>query len=130
MFSPLTSKIFGATTLGLMIAMMIIIFVDAQRAANLEEKIAQRDEVIKDLRLESSTLKTNQATLEQAVTQCSASVALTASKANEAANAGVAALNEARKNVGRVTSAIEAIEAMPAQSCAEAEAILRTGGRP
>lgn len=95
-----------------------------------DEMLEKQSDRIVALKANNATLRANQSELEKGVAQCNASVAVAAAKANEAAAAGTAALNEVRRSGGRVTSAIEAIQAMPAASCVDAEAILRAGARP
>lgn len=130
MFSPLTSKIFAGLSSVLTIALIYTIITDNIKIRMLNDTIEANGKTITRLRLENATFQVNQTTLEGAVTACSASVEVAAAKAGQAATAGVAALNEARKGSAKVARTIETLQAMPAATCADAEAILRAGARP
>lgn len=124
-FSILTSKIFAGTSVVLLLTLIALKISTGIQIKTRDEMLEKQSDQIVELKANNSTLRANQSELEKGVAQCNASVAVAAAKANEAAAAGTAALNEVRRSGGRVTSAIAAIQAMPAASCADAEAILR-----
>lgn len=136
MFSVLSSKIFGGTTLVLMAALAFIL-------VSKNAVISHQDKLINDpktgyvARLAAAeanvtTLKQNQGALEQGVATCGDSVRAAADAANRAANVGLQALAAVKSQ----TSAIARLQAMPtngatpAEQCAQADAILLEGAKP
>lgn len=130
MFSVLTSKIFGAASLVLLAALASLYLWMSGQISSLEKQIVKKDATIEVLRTNNTTLKANQGTLETAVNACNTSVKNSAAVAKQAADNGLALLAEVRKGAARTSSAISNLEAMPTQTCEDAEAILRAGAQP
>lgn len=127
MFSVLSSKLFGATSVALL-ALLAYVLVTKNTEISLQSKtIAEQNGTIKTLRENNATLKLNMGTLELAVNQCSAGVANAANAANAAARAGTAAASAAQSSRAETNRAVEALQALPRATCQDAEAILRQG---
>lgn len=93
----------------------------------LNERVAEQSGTIKTLRENNATLKLNMGTLELAVNECSAGVRSAAQAASAAAKAGVAAAQAAQSTRAETNAAVQALTALPRNTCEDAEAILRQG---
>jgi hypothetical protein len=127
MFSILTSKIFGGLALGLAMTLAFVVWSGDRREAKLEANIAKQVKVIAKLRRDNETLKGNVDKVEGALAVCNAGVDAAARTANAIGRAGAAAV-EAVQKAGGVAAArsVAAVKAMPAATCQDAEAILRS----
>lgn len=123
MFSVLTSKIFGGTT----IALLLVVTAMGWKLHSRDNTIAKLEKTVSDQKVEIATFKGNVASLDAGLKVCNASVDNAKAIADQVAAAGKAALAEVRKNAVALDKRINAIDAMPASTCGDAEAILRAG---
>jgi len=95
--------------------------------AALDKTISSQKADISRLTVDNATLKSNNAGLDAGLKVCNASVDNAKRIADTAAANGAALLAEVRKGNARIDNRIKSIDTMPAQTCADAEAILRAG---
>jgi translation initiation factor 2B subunit (eIF-2B alpha/beta/delta family) len=136
MFSVLTSKIFGGTTVALALALVGVTISKNNEIRSQAKIIKEMEAALKLQREELATLAANELSLKAAVKQCSDSVAQTAQVAQKVARSGQAAVEQVRSAGERATArAISRLQAMPrdaidpADLCAQADAILQQGAR-
>jgi hypothetical protein len=129
MFSVLTSKLFGAASVGLAIAFVAMLLLKNGEISSLNKRLAAADKTIAAQSVDILTLRGNQRGLEQGVAACNSSVDAYKGVVEKIAEAGRAALAEVQKGSTVLNNRIKAIDAMPANSCDDAAAILKAGVR-
>jgi len=127
MFSILTSKIFGGLALGLALALAFAVWSGDRRETKMQVTIDKHVSVNAALRRDVATLTANGVIVEQGLAQCNASVDAAARAANIVAKAGESAVRAVQKAGGAAAAkGVAAVQAMPAATCEDAEAILRS----
>lgn len=129
MFSVLSSKIFGGTTL-LMVAAFALLLISKNAVINSQNR------QIRDLISQTSSLRSNlnicrgnEANLEGQLTGQNAKVKAAADAANMVAKAGVAAVAQAQKAGAGVAAQVARINALPEATCADVDNILLEGAK-
>lgn len=128
MFSVLTSKIFGGLAFGLALVLVVSTINFKMQIRTLNKQVEQKDGIIERQKIDISTLKNNVKALDLGLNTCNAGVASTAATAERINKAGVAALAQVQKAGAAVDRKVKQIDAMPAATCEDADAILRAGG--
>lgn len=118
MFSVLTSKIFGGALLALAAYHLIDEVIDGNRYAELEKKHAA-------LLRDNDTLRLNVGKYQLALQTCNTGVENVAKVAQTVAASGTAAVKAAQAAGKRNDVVVRNINNAPAQTCVDAEAILR-----
>lgn len=129
LFSSLTSKIFGATTLLMMIAFGLLLISKNSVIASQEKMIVAQDTQISNLKVDLSTARSNEATLNAGLSQCNASAQNAAQVANVVAKAGVDAVAQAQKAQADVAKQVARINALPAANDQDVDRILLEGAK-
>lgn len=134
MFSILTSKIFGGTTVLLAIALAAIWISKDAVISHQDKRLAQKDVTISDLRQDLATARGNADKFELGMKQCNESAATAAQQAANVAEAGRKALEAVRKAAeASAQASIKRLDQLPrdgttpAQVCSQADAILLQG---
>lgn len=125
MFSQLTSKIYGALAILLVLIVIYLVIVNL----TLKDNTKNLGDEIKTLVADKNTLKNNNVVLEQGIAQCNASIEnykTTVDTLTKAGEVAMAATITMRKTVD---ARLAAIDKMPAQTCADADAILIQGAQ-
>lgn len=134
MFSSLSSKVFGATSVGLALLLVFVTLSKNAQIDDLKETVEKHEKTLKIQREDLATLAANELTLKGALKQCSESVARTAQVAASVARSGQAAVEQVRAATEKSTAqAISRLQNMPRDAkapldlCAQADAILQQG---
>lgn len=92
-----------------------------------DEQLRDKDAKITLLDAALSTAHANEATLRLGLSQCNAGVQQAADVANQVAAAGAAAVKQVQQAGAAALAKNNRIDAMPAATCADADAILLEG---
>lgn len=128
LFSSLTSKIFGASSIALLLALGVLWASDSLKINALKRDLATANGTIASQRVDLATLRGNQAGLIAGVNACNTSVDSYKDVVEKLAAAGTAALNEVKKGNTALNHRLGVIDKMPAASCEDALGILKAGG--
>lgn len=129
MWKLLTSRLAGPVGAGLSlllaIALLSLLLTKNRAIANLERSLLKEEQSNLVLRRDNATLRGNAVTLEAALHQCNVGVAALKTATDAITNAGVKALQEVQKAGTSVDRKIQAIDAMPKETCEDAFKILK-----
>lgn len=129
LFSTLTSKIFGATSLALLLALGALWIGKNIEVNGVQKKLDVANSTIAQNGVDLLILRGNNAGLTQGLNVCNTSVDQYKDVVDKLSKAGMAALAEIQKNAANVNAKIKSIDAMPAKTCADAAAILSAGAK-
>lgn len=129
LFSAVTSKIFGATTVLLLLALPLLWVIKAEQIKQVQKQLDAANATIARNVVDLNTLRGNNTGLEQGLAACNTSVDSYKDVVNKLAKAGEAALAEVRKNAAGVNAKLSALDKLPAKTCGDAAAILAAGGK-
>jgi hypothetical protein len=129
MFSILTSKIFGATSLFLVVALVFIVVSYEGKVGTYQSQLEKADKKISGLQADTTTLRGNNLKLDNGLAQCNKSIDTMALTARTVSANSAAAVQAAQRGRKATTDRIETIRLMPVNTCADVKSVLKQGAK-